>query len=154
MNPDYALVVLDDVHGAPHPTAAEYVRRFWMPFLGPTPTALLQLLARNGQRFWKIEDVTVRLGIHNKRDGGRDKLAHALDRLVNFRVAILDHNDIDAYDTITIGAKMPNLPDRFIGKLPDAVAIEHSLYLAHIADALGPRPTDIARRSGDWTPPI
>ena len=74
----------------PHPTDGDYVREWYMARLGPTTTALLQMLARIGAAFPPGQVVTVpavdvasKLGVGFK-GGTNSPLNKALTRLVKF----------------------------------------------------------------------
>src|SRR5438046_1277034 len=66
LDPDDELTVVVVRYAEPFPTDGDYVRRFYMSQVGPTGTALLQLLAAEGSRSWRAGDLACRLGVSAK----------------------------------------------------------------------------------------
>lgn len=110
----------------PHPTDGEYVRRFYMSQLGPTSTALIQLLAGEGSRPWRAHDMAVRLGVGRKAaNHANNPLGRSLDRLVNFRLV-----ERVGDDRLYVRSHLPRLDAHQLARATDELRRDHDAWLA------------------------
>lgn len=124
------LVTVPMPTGHLHPTEGDYVRRWWMPTLGPTATALLQLMAdeladRDVDHIaWTANTLGRRVGVGHA--GGRTSaLTRSLVRLGQFRIINLDHPMV-----IGVPTHMPPITGAARHKLPPDTLRRHDQQLA------------------------
>ena len=103
---------------------SSYVTRFWLPFLGPSTTLLLQLLARYldaEPRGCHIEVATLSwsLGL-GEREGRHAPLVRAIGRATDYRLATMR-----GPAHLAVRRRLPPLPPRLAARLPGSLASEH-----------------------------
>jgi hypothetical protein len=125
MNPDDVLHVSVVACDEPFDTAGDYVRRFWLSQLGPTSTMLLQLLADEGSRAWRVYDLAVRLGVGRKaQNHANNPLGRSLERLEKFR--LIERAD----DRVYVRSHLPRLDGHHLSRVTDELRSEHAAWLA------------------------
>lgn len=119
---------------APFPTDGEYVRRFWMSQIGPTSTALLQLMAAGGDRVWRAHDLAVRVGVGGKvQNHANNPLRRSLDRLEQFR--LIERNHEPPADRIYVRSHLQRLEAHQLARVTDEMRAEHAAFVASLAEA-------------------
>lgn len=125
VSPDDALRVVVVACSEPFPTDGDYVRRFYMSQVGPTSTALLQLLASEGPRSWKFADLATRLGVGNRaQNHANNPLGRAVDRLTKFRL-IEPVGD----GRVFVRSHLPRLESHQLARMGDELRREHAAYM-------------------------
>lgn len=131
------FLTADQWHVTLHPTDGlpvngAYVRRWWLPVLGPSALALLTTLPEDAQhpmgvndRTWRPVDLACRLGI-GYRGGRASPLIKALERLRQFR--IVQTMDADA-PTIIVPDHLAPIGTRGEARMTPYVRAEHRQHL-------------------------
>lgn len=122
----------------PFPTDGDYVRRFYMSQIGPTGTALLQLLAGEGSRAWRAGDLACRLGVASKAaNHAHNPLGRSLDRLTKFRL-IEPVGD----GRLFVRSHLQRLEAHQLARMSAELQAEHGAYIAawHAAPLAEARP--------------
>lgn len=115
------------------PVGGPYVRRWWLPILGPTATGLLALLAEGltaecRSREWCQPDLACRLGVAY-RGGRTSSLIRSVERLRQFRIVEAD----DA--VIRVPSHMPVLGPRDERQLTPYVLAQYRAAMLSEASA-------------------
>lgn len=113
---------------AEFPTRSDYVRDWWLPVLGPTATAMLQVL--NEHLGHELRQVSVepayiaeRLGVGH-RGGTNSPLVKSIIRLAQFSLV-----DVDG-TTLTVPSHMPALDTKACDRLSPTARLHHDHALA------------------------
>ena len=126
MKPDDELHVAIVRCADPFPTESEYVRRFYMSHLGPTSTCLVQLIAGEGTRTWRVGDLAVRLGVGRKADDhANTALGRSLDRLTNFRLI-----ERVGDGRLFVRSHLPRLEAPQLARMGDELRRDHEAWAA------------------------
>lgn len=105
----------------PYPADGEYVRRFWTGILGPTPTALLGYLARDGNRTIPASEAAAAVGVN--RGGEHRKLIATLERLATFGFL-----DWTADNRVYVRDRLPRLRPSHLARLSPALQEAHAAW--------------------------
>ncbi|HVB06905.1 MAG TPA: hypothetical protein VNF07_11730 [Acidimicrobiales bacterium] len=123
---------------------SSYVTRYWLPFLGPSTTLLLGLLAARLDALPagcepEVAELAFALGL-GQHPGRHGPLLRAVARAVDFRLAA-----VRGAGTLAVRRHLPPLPARLAARLPEGLAAEHAALLSSKSPAL---PLDALARRG------
>lgn len=131
MRADAPLPVVVVACDALFPADGDYVRRFYMSQIGPTGTALLQLLAGAGSKTWRCGDLAWRLGVgHKAENHANNPLGRSLDRLEKFRLI-----ERASDGRIFVRSHLPRLEAHQVSRMSPELRAEHAAFLAALAEA-------------------
>lgn len=111
---------------ADHAADSDYVREWWMTLLGPTATALLQLLVTHADRTWLTSDLAAKLGLSKgMMNSSRNPMRHALQRLEDWRLIEYDEDRGCVY----VRSHLAAISGRGLQRLPPSLQTDHANYL-------------------------
>lgn len=127
-----------------YPVPSAYGEMFWLPLIGPSAYLAfrhlhLRIGATTDRVSVPVESIAACLGL-GTGTGRTSSIARTLARLVDFRLASIDH------DTYLLVRELPLLSDRYLARLPAELLTAHEQLIQGSTRSIDPTFTD--------TPPV